>query len=179
VLGVSALVASSALLEAYLLISGFQEGGSRSVCAPTRVGTYILEAYVMPATPISGEEAQIIVTVQGSRPSLSGMKLTIIVLKPLTFSAVLGPEPIPLGARTWSLRLAEGVYEVALYIAGPEGAGVVWGRIQVVSSADASKYSAIRFISSTVLWLGVPVLVALLVTSKARWGSDGSGGDKP
>lgn len=144
----------------------------RAVCSPTRVGNYLFEAYVFPATPMVNEEFQITASIQGSSPSQKPVNLTLILLKPARVSIVEGPEVAPLGIKTWYYRLPEeGVYAVYFIVSGPEGSGEIEGSLRIVSINEAETYSLIRTLSYTSLWIGIPLLIGIVVFSKMREGA--------
>jgi hypothetical protein len=171
ILALSLLMAVSAGALVYVNSFAFPEGPARAICTPTRVGGYLFEAYVIPATPRVGEEFQITASIQGASLGSTPINFTLILLKPGRLSIVGGPEATHLGIKTWSYRIDEaGVYDVYFIISGPEGSGRVEGSLQIVSENEAETYSLIRILSYTSLWIGIPTLIAIIVYSKMRGG---------
>ncbi|MEM0482699.1 MAG: hypothetical protein QXM16_07445 [Nitrososphaerota archaeon] len=171
ILALSLLIAASAAALVYINSLAFPEGPTRAICTPTRLGNYLFEAYVIPATPRVGEEFQITASIQGSSTISTPINFTLILLKPGRISIVEGPEAAPLGIKTWSYRLAEaGFYNVYFIVSGPEGSGRIEGSLQIVSVNEAETYSLIRILSYISLWIGIPLLIAMIIFSKMREG---------
>lgn len=168
----SLLIAISAGVLIYVNYFAFPDGTVRAICAPTRVGNYLFEAYVFPATPKVNEEFQITASIQGPSSRQAPVNLTLILLKPARVSIVEGPEVASLGIKTWSYRLDEaGVYNVYFIVSGPEGSGKIEGTIRIVSMSEAETYSFIRTLSYASLWIGIPLLIGIVVLSKMREGA--------
>ncbi len=171
IVALSLLIVASAGALVYINTLALPEGPTRTICAPTRVGGYLFEAYVIPATPRVGEEFQITALVQRATPSSTPINFTLILLKPGRVSIVDGPETTLLGIKTWSYRLAEsGFYDVYFIVSGPEGSGKIGGSLQIVSENEAETYSLIRILSYVSLWIGIPLLIAIIILSKMREG---------
>ncbi|MEM1971710.1 MAG: hypothetical protein QXJ29_00275 [Nitrososphaerota archaeon] len=164
---VSLVIAASATTLLYLNIYLSYGGVSRAVCTATRVGDYLFEAYVMPATPREGEEFEIKAVVQGVEGASGRVNITLFLLKPGRVSLIDGPAPATHGVMTWRHQLSEpGLYEVTFLLAGEAGSGQINGRIQVYSYGESQLYSTLRTTSYTSLWLGIPLLAAILIYHK-------------
>ncbi|MEM0381551.1 MAG: hypothetical protein QW059_05860 [Nitrososphaerota archaeon] len=173
VLVLSLIIATSTATLVYINIVAYPEGPSRSVCTPTRLGNYLFEAYIFPASPKVGEEFQITATIQGAETSPTPLNITMMLLRPGSLSVILGPDPAPLGIKTWNYKIPEaGLYDVYFIVTDPGGSRQIRGRIQILSENEASLYSIIRILSYASLWIGVPLLLAVIVFSKMGQGHE-------
>lgn len=167
VIALSATVAAAVVLLFYLNFYLAVGGSSKAVCAPTRLGDYLFEAYVMPATPREGEEFQITALIQGLEGESDELNITLFLLKPGRLSIVDGPSAVPLGVKTWRLMLTDpGFYEVSFIFSGPRGSGKINGQFQIVSASEMELHSSLRTAAYISLWIGTPLLAAILIYSK-------------
>jgi hypothetical protein len=160
-----AVVAIAGAVLSYTQLYGYVGGGGRAVCSPSRVGGYLLEAYISPATPLVGESFQIsaVASEEGGAPAK--VNLTLVIVGRGRIVAVEGPVPAYNGIASWRLTLREGgTYDVTLLIAGEKGVGEVLGAFKVFSRSDAEAHSAARTASITALLVGVPLLLAVVAS---------------
>ncbi len=159
----AAILAAGGLLV-YLEAYGYVGGGERSVCSPSRVGGYLVEAYISPATPRTSETFQITAIISEEDGSPGRANLTIIVVGSGRVVAVEGPKATYNGIASWSLKLdEEGPYSVTLLISGDRGSGSVPGSFRVFSGKDAAAHSVARTASITTLLVGIPLLLGVMV----------------
>ena len=159
----AAILAAAGLLV-YLEAYGYVGGGGRSVCSPSRVGGYLVEAYISPAAPRVSETFQISAIVSEEDGSPGRANLTIIVVGSGRIVAVEGPKAAYNGIASWSLNLdEEGPYSLTLLISGDRGSGSVPGSFRVFSEEDVAAHSVARTASITTLLVGIPLLLGVVV----------------
>ncbi|MDT7878848.1 MAG: hypothetical protein RQ862_09880 [Candidatus Caldarchaeales archaeon] len=164
VLPVLAAILTAGALLIYLEAYGYVGGGGRAVCSPSRVGGYLLEAYISPATPRVSETFQISAVISEEDGSAARANLTLIIVGSGRVVTVEGPKTAYNGIATWSLSLNEdGSYSLTLLVSGDRGSGSVPGGFRVFAERDAAAHSVARIASITTLLVGIPLLLGIVV----------------